>query len=101
MLPANIGIDLDTNATYGNSVALNSDGSLDILFAPSGNVIGSQAGTDKLILWVRDYTIDITKGEPSLIVVYTRSGWIASVPVDPSNGFVAPTATPYRFTASP
>jgi hypothetical protein len=54
----------------------------DILFSPSGEVIGSNAGTDKVIFWVRDVTQDLaTPGEQTLIVVYVRTGFIAAHPV--------------------
>jgi prepilin-type N-terminal cleavage/methylation domain-containing protein len=111
-LPLNIGIRVDTNATYanaqyGNNLTANSDGNIDILFSPSGNVIGDQAGTDKVILWVCDTSLANTPwdGEPTLITVYTRSGLVAPVPVDPDginyNGTTNKTSTPYSFTPNP
>ena len=111
-LPQNIAINVATNATYaaapfGNALATNSDGNIDILFAPSGNVIGDQAGTDKIILWVCDTSLANTPwdGEPTLITVYTRSGLVAPVPVDPDginyNGTTNTTSTPYSFTPNP
>jgi prepilin-type N-terminal cleavage/methylation domain-containing protein len=59
----------------------------DILFAPSGAVIGPAAAYDKIILWVRDISLTgITEGEPTLICIYTRSGAIAAHPVDIQGG---------------
>ena len=109
-LPQNIGINVATNATYaaapfGNALATNSDGNIDILFAPSGNVIGDQAGTDKIILWVCDTSLANPPwdGEPTLITVYTRTGLVAPVPVDPDgvNYPGNPLSTPYSFTPNP
>jgi prepilin-type N-terminal cleavage/methylation domain-containing protein len=54
----------------------------DILFAPSGEVIGPAARFDKIILWVRDTSLGVTEGGPTLICIYTRSGAIAAHPVD-------------------
>ncbi len=111
-LPLNIGINVATNSTYagapfGNALAGNADGNIDILFAPSGNVIGDQAGTDKIILWVCDTSLANAPwdGDPTLITVYTRSGLVAPVPVDPDginyNGTTNTTSTPYTFTPNP
>jgi prepilin-type N-terminal cleavage/methylation domain-containing protein len=52
---------------------------VDILFAPSGEVLQVLGGsaTGRLVLYVRDSTLsDIHDGEPTLIVVYTSSGLI-------------------------
>jgi prepilin-type N-terminal cleavage/methylation domain-containing protein len=57
---------------------------IDILFDPSGNVMLGGRTTGKIILWVRDVSLDplpITDRE-RLITVYTRTGFIASHPVD-------------------
>lgn len=55
----------------------------EILFAPSGRVLNSAGRVGRIVLWVRDETADVaTSSEQSLIVVLTRSGNIASVPVD-------------------
>jgi len=66
----------------------------DILFSPSGAVVGSAAGSDKIILWVRDVTQpNVTDNNPLLVCIYTRSGLIAAHPVD-----VTPGGNPYSFT---
>jgi prepilin-type N-terminal cleavage/methylation domain-containing protein len=56
---------------------------IDLLFAPSGALLGNY-GTDKLIFWVRDITDEssIYFGNPSLVVVYPRSGLVASFDLD-------------------
>jgi prepilin-type N-terminal cleavage/methylation domain-containing protein len=110
-LPQYIGINVTTNqlpptgyaANANNVITPNSDGVIDILFGPSGNVIGDWAGTDMIILWVCDTSLANTPwdGEPTLITVYTRTGLVAPVPVDPSGGTTPGTATPYTFTSNP
>jgi type II secretory pathway pseudopilin PulG len=110
-LPLNIGINVSTNqlpptgyaGSANNVLTTNADGNIDILFGPSGSVIGDQGGTDMIILWVCDTSLANTPwdGDPTLITVYTRSGLVSAVPVDPSNGTVQGTATPYTFTPNP
>jgi prepilin-type N-terminal cleavage/methylation domain-containing protein len=88
-MPVNVAIDL---AVSRNLPPANSDGNIDILFSPAGAVLGP-VGTDKIILWIRDYTLPTPfEGEPTLIAVYTRSGLIAAYPVD-----MPPAADPYSF----
>src|SRR5205807_890979 len=64
-------------------------GDTDILFSPSGEVISRGLSTDKIILWVRDVSVDgtvqqgqgmsgIPNGDQSLVVVYARTGFIAA-----------------------
>jgi len=84
-LPSDVGIDLKTNLTYGRPpLAVNNtlDNAIDILFSPTGSVLGS-AGLDKLYFWVRDmsYT-DPFDGNPSLVVVYVQSGLVAGYELD-------------------
>jgi type II secretory pathway pseudopilin PulG len=72
----------------------NQDGSIDIVFAPSGTVI---VGTnDKIILWVRDVTRDVTQdantpGDQTLIAIYVRTGLVGAFEI-------APPPDPYLFT---
>jgi len=66
----------------------------DILFSPSGAVVGSAAGNDKVVLWVRDVTQpNVADNNAVLVCIYTRSGLIAAHPVD-----VTPGGNPYSFT---
>lgn len=116
-LPNNIGIDLTSNTEYNTApyaytpVTNVADATIiDILFSPSGNVIGDQAGSDKIILWVCDTSLVGNAdplantpwgGEPTLITIYTRSGLVAPVQVDPSAGTTPGTGAPYTFTPNP
>jgi prepilin-type N-terminal cleavage/methylation domain-containing protein len=108
-LPKDIGIDIsrDVTNTQPNWYRLypptaNSGGAspFDILFSPSGRVIGFESTLgSRICLWVRDVSIndpqpmfptgsnatDPTKlppGDNTLITIYTRSGQIAAHPVD-------------------
>jgi len=106
--PANIGIDLNTNAAvaaggYSNSganpalqipsnlvanvnPATGLAESYDILFTPAGNVIGSQVGSgaNQAILWVRDYTLPPPYQSP-----YQQQGEPTLVLVNIQSGLVA------------
>jgi prepilin-type N-terminal cleavage/methylation domain-containing protein len=64
----------------------------EILFSPSGGAVGKGTTTDKIILYVRDMTLDLdtqanppvpTRGGPTLITVFTRTGFIAAQYVNP------------------
>jgi prepilin-type N-terminal cleavage/methylation domain-containing protein len=92
-MPVNVAADLGMNLKYGAPLPPpNADGTIDILFSPSGTVLGP-VGTDRIILWVRDHTLPSEfEGEPTLIAVYTRSGLVAAYPVD-----MPPAANPYYF----
>jgi prepilin-type N-terminal cleavage/methylation domain-containing protein len=103
-LPDGVVIDLTTNdATIGFNNPLPSDpqtGYIDILFSPSGKLIGRGTTVDMLVLWVRDATndtgtvaVDRIQGEPSLITVRTASGVVAAYPPDQSNNY----SDPYAF----
>jgi hypothetical protein len=74
---------------------------VDIIFAPDGRVIPAIGGynlsaMDKIILWVRDVNLGVADGQndPTLVVVYPRTGLVASQPVDVANL----TTSPYTFT---
>jgi type II secretory pathway pseudopilin PulG len=65
---------------------------LEVVFSPSGAVLGSQSG--KVILWLRDATaIPPDLGSPSLLAIPISTGFIAAHDV-------APGANPYRYTES-
>jgi prepilin-type N-terminal cleavage/methylation domain-containing protein len=85
-LPDGTAIDITTNTTYSNSLPVNpATGNIDILFGPSGDVIGQGPTSNKIALWVRDMTQDVlTPGEQTLVTVYVRTGLIAAHPVDTS-----------------
>jgi prepilin-type N-terminal cleavage/methylation domain-containing protein len=69
--------------------------SAEILFAPSGAVVGAGTATnDKIVLFVRDgFRDNVTDGEPVLVLINVLSGKIGAVPVDPANY--------YSFTTDP
>lgn len=93
----------------------------DILFSPSGQVIGYEGNLgSRICLWVRDVTLNTTgpnvlndpnrtdptvlpPGESTLIVVHTRTGHVTAHPIDPS-GLVPNNSAnkalwnPFRFT---
>lgn len=102
LMPLNVAIDLTTNAAYGNS--LPSSGNIDILFGPSGTLVGWTGAADRIHLWVRDTSEDsvsgsstMFNGEQNLISVSVRTGMISAHPVDTKvsgNSY----QNPYSFT---
>jgi hypothetical protein len=88
-MPDNMIVDLATNVTYGNPLPSNSGAYFDLMFGPSGEVVTQGVATQTLNFWVRDITGGAFDGEPSLICVFTRSGFVGAYPVDPT--------TPYRY----
>lgn len=79
-------------------------GEFDVLFAPSGELLNAQSGA--VILWVRDVRLPFNPataannraayeeaGEMALIVVYSKTGAIATQPV-----MMPPNADPYSAT---
>jgi prepilin-type N-terminal cleavage/methylation domain-containing protein len=78
-LPQNVAIDLIQSLAPPAS----GSGTRDILFGPSGSVIGTSSS--RIVLWVRDVTLDAANpGEQTLVTVYCRTGFIAAHPVDTS-----------------
>jgi prepilin-type N-terminal cleavage/methylation domain-containing protein len=56
---------------------------MEVLFAPWGGVQQTSTSAGKIIYWVRDSSKDSPfDGEPTLIVVYTRTGAVAAQPVN-------------------
>ncbi len=71
-------------------------GTMDILFTPTGSVTGNAGKQGKVILWIRDANrVAPDVGEQILIVIYTRTGMIATYPVDTAS------ADPFAFTRDP
>jgi prepilin-type N-terminal cleavage/methylation domain-containing protein len=70
---------------------INADGTIDIMFAPSGSLLANGAATDKLIFWVRDTTSNQLfangkfQGDPSLVAIYGSSGFVSAYDVDLMN----------------
>jgi prepilin-type N-terminal cleavage/methylation domain-containing protein len=90
-LPTDIVIDM--NQSIPGAIP----GQYDIMFAPSGNVIGTLGNTTgKVILWVRDSTQDpANPGTQELITVFTRTGLIGAFPVNLAG------PDPYFYTRDP
>jgi prepilin-type N-terminal cleavage/methylation domain-containing protein len=100
LLPQDIAIDI-ANCSPPPSAA----GTSDILFAPSGRVLGQLGAQDRVVLWVCDVTRDPTpvganfprngynyatnrvyyQNNPMLVSIHSRTGFIAVHPVDISN----------------
>jgi prepilin-type N-terminal cleavage/methylation domain-containing protein len=63
----------------------------DIVFSPNGAML-TPFGRDRAIFWVRDGSrANVTDGEPTLIVVFARTGLTSAFPVDTGS------ANPYAF----
>jgi prepilin-type N-terminal cleavage/methylation domain-containing protein len=93
ILPGEPTLQLVKDVAIDLSLSLNANSApLDIVFAPSGAVVGTAAVYDKIALWVRDVTLDSVQGDVTLITVYCRTGFIAAHPVDLSG------PDPYSFT---
>jgi prepilin-type N-terminal cleavage/methylation domain-containing protein len=55
---------------------------LEILFSPSGSVVGQGSATQPIILWIRDVSKDVSApGEQTLVAIYPTSGLIAAYPI--------------------
>lgn len=114
MLPKDIGIDISRDVANASPTwyrmfppTANSGGPnpFDILFSPSGQVIGAEGALgSRICLWVRDVSLgnslpnELPPGENSLITVYTRTGQISAHPVDPSRLTPGPNWNPFFFT---
>jgi hypothetical protein len=80
----------------------------DILFDPSGRVIGAESTLgSRICLWVRDISqnygpTQMPDGDNTLITIYTRTGQISAHPIDPTGLNYPPSSTnpwnPFRFT---
>lgn len=88
-LPDYVAIDLKTNVDYGYGLPTNSDGSVDVLFSPSGKVITPGVATDFMPFWVRDINqTSPFEGNPAIIAVHVRSGLVVGhAPADPSDPY--------------
>lgn len=96
-LPQRSLIDMN-NPAPGQSVA-------EIVFAPSGAVVGQGTGADKVLLWLRDPNQPApTAGAPLLLSVQIRTGLIGVYPVAPANlaqPIVLGSNDPYSFVKDP
>ncbi len=76
----------------------------EIVFAPSGAVVGQGTGADKVLLWLRDSTQpSATAGAPLILSVQIRTGLIGVYPVAPWNTAqpIAAGNDPYLFVKDP
>jgi prepilin-type N-terminal cleavage/methylation domain-containing protein len=92
-LPQDVGIDVTLGGVFstgtlsagGQPTSFANAGSGDILFSPSGQVVGAFTGCDAVVLWVRDTVVSTpTQGFPVLVVIYGKTGFITQQPVNPT-----------------
>jgi prepilin-type N-terminal cleavage/methylation domain-containing protein len=91
--PLNLPQDVIIDMSQGKSlnVPQRAPNAWEILFAPSGMVIGQGTGSAPIAFWLRDVSRDPNQpGEQILIAVYPRTGQIAAHPV-------ADASNPYQF----
>jgi prepilin-type N-terminal cleavage/methylation domain-containing protein len=81
-------------------------GYFDIMFSPSGEVIGGVGANGRVIFWVRDVKLDsqnpaplgyLPPGENRLVVLHCRNGQVTAHPVNPTLGTGGVLADPYSF----
>jgi prepilin-type N-terminal cleavage/methylation domain-containing protein len=111
-LPTNVAIDfvypLNPNGarrSYPANISGGPAGFFDVVFSPSGEVIGGVGGNGRVIFWLRDVTLDsanpalagqMPPGENRLVVLHCRNGQVSAHPVNPtlSGGVLS---DPYSF----
>ncbi len=104
-LPDGIVVDaLSTSALYANAspkqgslITPDTDGNVEILFDPSGKVLRASGTQGKVVLWVKDVSGDPLATDQTLIAVYTRTGLIASQPVNLNPNVGTPQNYYYAF----
>jgi len=73
-------------------------GTLDIIFSPAGGVISQGITQDRIIFWVRDVSLDNPQdGEPVLICIDVRTGFISAHPVN-QDGILSNQTSLFSFT---
>jgi prepilin-type N-terminal cleavage/methylation domain-containing protein len=99
-MPSDVVIDLSTNGTYGNALPTltaqgTMGGSIDVLFGPSGSVLGGNMSTTFLALWVRmpdtspptatnpNPPAVVFAGAPTVIAVFRQTGFVGAYPPIP------------------
>jgi prepilin-type N-terminal cleavage/methylation domain-containing protein len=92
-LPQDVGIDMSLSGVFqpgaltAGAAPTAFGAGADILFSPSGQVVGAFTGCDALVLWVRDVVVSTpVQAFPVLVVIYGKTGYITAHPVDPSSG---------------
>ena len=92
-LPADIIVDLGTNAATGQPIPVDPvTSTIDILFSPSGAVITRGTMQDAIYLWVRDSNLPVYQGDNTVVAIQVRSGAVFAYPVNN-----APGGDPYLF----
>ena len=86
----NINQDIAIDMMSGLSANVTPDpatGNLDIVFSPGGSVLNQGSGSSSVYLYVRDitYGTSYTQGEPAIVSVHSRSGFISTHPVGPAS----------------
>jgi prepilin-type N-terminal cleavage/methylation domain-containing protein len=87
LLPVDVAVDLNPGRSQGVPVRTVPPGAefQEILFSPSGAVIGKGTVGDKIFLWVRDVSRDNPyEGEPTVLAIGARTGFISAHPVNPT-----------------
>ncbi|GIW82829.1 MAG: hypothetical protein KatS3mg105_4636 [Gemmatales bacterium] len=90
-LPYHVVVDLSTNGTFGGGLPFNAGTPyVDIVFGPSGRLVGEGLPASDIMLWVRDTSEDNEPGlagpnefrlSPMLVVVSVRTGMVSVQPV--------------------
>jgi prepilin-type N-terminal cleavage/methylation domain-containing protein len=91
-LPQDVAIDIQKSLNVPSRQAPGSTSLYwEIVFSPSGRVVGQGTGNAPIALWVRDVTLDASApGDQTLMVVYPLTGLIAA-------HLVAPGGDPYLY----
>jgi prepilin-type N-terminal cleavage/methylation domain-containing protein len=91
-LPPSMVVDGGACANVPISMATNT---AEILFAPSGGVVGQGTASNKVLLWLRDPAqATANGGSPQILSIQIRTGSIGAFPV-------APAPNPYSFANDP
>jgi hypothetical protein len=92
VLPQDIMIDLRPDNPIVPDPGTTPGGNLNIMFSPTGGVIGQGTGASRVVLYVRDVSRDSPlDGDPTLVTIYSRTGFIGAHPVnatDPANAYL-------------
>jgi len=81
-MPGNLAV--NNNAGFGN-VQAGPSGNIEILFAPSGAVIGPNAGSGKVVMIVHDTTQTYDPDKAGIVAVQSRTGFIGAYTVAPGS----------------
>lgn len=80
-MPKNFAVD---TLSIGNNIVSGPSGFIEILFAPSGAVIGTNAGSGKLYAYIHDITQNpVDPNRAGIVAVQTRTGFIGAYSMAP------------------